>query len=84
MLLFYFPCAELCDTLAFRQHFLTFVHNEYKKRGMTEVFLRNITQYRLLKMYRIQMVGPEIVLIRLEHRGTPHNLSWECALHPSV
>ncbi|KAH7727590.1 DET1 protein [Aphelenchoides avenae] len=52
----------------FRQHFLTFVFNEYKRRGMAEAFLRNITQYRMLKMYRIQMVGPEILLIRLEHR----------------
>lgn len=52
--------------LGFRQRFLSYLYRQNFEPEKRKAFLRNISYYRLLKMHKIQFLGPELILIRME------------------
>ncbi|KAL7077822.1 hypothetical protein ACQ4LE_003351 [Meloidogyne hapla] len=51
---------------AFRQRFLTFLYKKHAANGTINQFLYEMDFYTLLKMQKIQFVGPELILIRMD------------------
>ncbi|KAL3097587.1 hypothetical protein niasHT_023387 [Heterodera trifolii] len=57
--------TERCFT-AFRQRFLTFLYKEFQRKGQVQQFLHHFDLFRHIKMRKLQFVGPELLLIRME------------------
>ncbi|CAK5089713.1 unnamed protein product [Meloidogyne enterolobii] len=51
---------------AFRQRFLTFLYKQHAKNGTINQFLYEMEFYTQLKMQKIQFVGPDLILIRMD------------------
>uniref|UniRef100_A0A914GWU4 Uncharacterized protein n=1 Tax=Globodera rostochiensis TaxID=31243 RepID=A0A914GWU4_GLORO len=62
------PRTERCFT-AFRQRFLTFLCKEHQRKGQMQQFLHHFDFFRNLKMQKLQFVGPELLLIRMDLNG---------------
>uniref|UniRef100_A0A915E6R6 Uncharacterized protein n=3 Tax=Ditylenchus dipsaci TaxID=166011 RepID=A0A915E6R6_9BILA len=72
------PVTEIWLT-GFRQRFLTFLFKEHCAKGQAQLFLRNISLYRSLKMHKLQMVGPELLLLRMDahaSRSEPYSFQY--------
>ncbi|KAI1722528.1 de-etiolated protein 1 det1 domain-containing protein [Ditylenchus destructor] len=63
------PITEAFFT-GFRQRFLTFVYKEHSRRNETVSFLRNIAFFKALKMNKIQLIGSDFLLIRMDASET--------------
>jgi hypothetical protein len=58
-----------CLILAFRQRFLAFLYKKHSANGTINQFLYEMDFYTQLKMQKIQFLGPELILIRMDlHR----------------
>nr|CAD2200398.1 unnamed protein product [Meloidogyne enterolobii] len=51
---------------AFRQRFLTFLYKQHATNGTINQFLYEMDFYTQLKMQKIQFVGPDLILIRMD------------------
>jgi hypothetical protein len=60
MYIFCFPYT------AFRQRFITFLYKEHVRNGQIQRFLYQMEYFKNMKMQKLQFLGPEFILIRMD------------------